>query len=154
MKKYLLILTAAMTVLACSNDEERLELETPVVESQVEEDEIAYTPEMKGIIGIWFLSEVNRGFGGISTIAPEESSYSFNVDGSLEVEDVSGREQAWFQPTGKYEYRLDEEAETITIAGSTYRCILEDKNLTIDTGSACDDPIFVFKKRSGSWLHE
>ena len=149
MKKYLLILIAGMTIMACNNDEENFVVEVPAVEDQIAEDETSeYAPE--GIVGSWFLSEVNRGFGGIQTLTSGEVSYRFHDDGLLEVKDASGREQAWFQPTGTYEYCLDEEAGTITIDGSTYWYILEGNKLTIDTGSAWDAPIYVFKRGSVS----
>ena len=150
MKKYLLILTAAMTVMACSNDEEDLEVKAPVVEEQIEDgDETSeYTLEMEGIVGNWCLMGVNRGFGGVQTFEPDEISYCFYNHGPLVVQDTSGKDRAVFHPAGTYEYSFDEEAGTITIDGSTYRCVLEDNNLTIDTGSAWDGPIFAFVRRT------
>ena len=110
----------------------------------------AYTPEMEGICGNWYLKEVNRGFGGVQTFVPDEISYCFYNNGPLVVQDTSGKERVVFHPAGTYEYSFDEEAGTIAIDGSTYRCVLEGNNLTIDTGSAWDGPIFTFVRRIGS----
>ena len=54
MKKYLLILTAAMTVVACSNDSpvEDIQVEEPKVEEpQVDEPQAEDTPEMQDSVG-------------------------------------------------------------------------------------------------------
>jgi len=97
------------------------------------------------IIGNWYMTEKNVGWGGIHTFSPGEIIYRFYDEGVLSVQDPT--EHAVFLGTGTHRYALDKEKGEITIDGSRYGYRFNDKQLIIDTGSAYDWPLYKFHKQ-------
>ena len=99
------------------------------------------------LIGTWYLSKANYNFGGIKTFASNEIVYNFYNNGILTVQDM--REEKGDVPflnIGAHKFNLDKETRTLIVDASTCGFIIENDKLTIDTGSDCDAPIYVFQK--------
>ena len=99
------------------------------------------------VVGRWQLIGVDANFGGIYDYSKKNIEYQFLSEGVLKVADDSGEDGfCVFLKTGEHQYALDEKTSKITIDGSTYFYRFKDKELIIDTGSAWDAPVYVFKR--------
>ena len=108
--------------------------------------EVTNTVKQYCIFGRWQLQKVDFGFGGIKNCSEKNIEYQFFNTGILNVSDDSeegGR--GIFLTKGEHQYALNEKASQIIIDSSIYQYQIKDNELIIDTGSANDAPVYVFK---------
>ena len=155
MKRLHLFLAFAIVsciMLSCGDDEE-VKIASPEDNSETPVDSTYSQPysqpvdSINEVIGSWYMSEKDAGWGGIHTFAPGEIVYRFYADGTLSVQEARDGKNVVFLREGTHEYSLDKENGEITIDGSRYGYRFNDKQLIIDTGSAYDWPLYKFHKQ-------
>ena len=140
-----LFLMASIAIVGCMSSCSKDEInQDDIIDDDITEvEQIAKSP----VVGRWQLIGVYANFGGIYDYSNKNIEYQFLSGGVLKVSD-DGSEDGFcvFLKTGEHQYALDEKTSKITIDGSTYFYRFKDKELIIDTGSAWDAPVYVFKR--------
>ena len=150
MKQKRLILFLASAVILCltfsceDDNEVKADNLQDDTEIPVDSADSQKTDSIDEVIGSWYMSEMDAGWGGTHTFSPGEIIYHFYDDGVLSVQDST--EHAVFLSTGMHKYTLDKEKGEITIDNSRYGYRFTSNEFIIDTGSAWDAPVYKFKK--------
>lgn len=153
MKRKRLNLFWAFAIITCClfscEDDNEVRADTLQDDTEIPVDSVdsQITDSIDEVIGSWYMSEKNAGWGGIHTFSPGKIIYRFYDDGSLSVQDPT--EHTVFLSTGMHKYTLDKEKGEITIDSSRYWYRFISNEFIIDTGSAWDAPVYKFKKEDG-----